>query len=379
MPATAKKVIFFPLQPKRMKRDPLFYDLLDQYHKGLLGPQELSELESKMANDTAFRQDAQAYLELIGSVQFYGRRRELQKQLDQIHHEILHEDRAPAKFFKAPINTGSYWRWSAIAASIAIVISAATFFLTQSLQKEKTADYQELLRDVEQIQESQKQIIADLAQSKNAPVRPGKFAGTSFLLSSKGYIATSYHVIKEADSILIENKLYGRMKARLVHSDPKNDLAILRIESRNFKSKKSLAFVIAAREADLGEYVYTLGFPREDIVFGEGSVSASSGFRQNPNAYQISVPVNPGNSGGPLLNSNGEVIGIVSGVQTQTAGAAFAIKSKILLDLVNDEPLDSLAQPVILPKQNGMKGLSRIQQIKKLKEVVFMVRVYKEK
>jgi S1-C subfamily serine protease len=184
-------------------------------------------------------------------------------------------------------------------------------------------------------------------------------------------------VVKESDSVAIENSTYGRLKAKVIYSDAQNDISILKILTPGFKTKKNLAFSIASNEAELGEYVYTLGFPREDIVFGEGSISASSGFHQAANAYQVSVPVNPGNSGGPLLNSHGDLIGIVSGVQTETAGAAFAIKSSRLLEVATHEAIDSLSVPLVFPKQNTIKNLSRIQQIKKWKEFVFVVRVYK--
>ena len=125
----------------------------------------------------------------------------------------------------------------------------------------------------------------------------------------------------------------------------------------------------------MGENVFTLGFPREDIVYGEGSVSASTGYRQNANAYQVSVPVNPGNSGGPLMNENGDVIGIISGIQTETSGAAFAIKSRVLLDVINEVP-DSLKTSFTLPRQHFLKNSNKILKVKRWKEFVFMVKVY---
>jgi hypothetical protein len=132
--------------------------------------------------------------------------------------------------------------------------------------------------------------------------------------------------------------------------------------------------MVEAIDANLAEDVFTLGYPREDVVFGEGAVSALTGYNQNPNSYQVSVPVNPGNSGGPLLNSKGNLVGIISGLQTETLGAAFAIKSNIIIDIVSN---DSLKNYVFLPKQNLLKGGSRVNQVKVLRDYVFMVRVFK--
>jgi S1-C subfamily serine protease len=351
------------------------YQLLDHYHKGLLSPEEIARLQERINTDDEFKKEAEAYLELIGTVKFYGERQKIRKMLEDIH-----EDVASAEPVEQPVSQfKKYWRMSAVAASVIIATVVGTLLTTQSLEKKQTANYKELRRNVEQIKKSQKLIMDNLAESQGNAITPGKYSGTGFLISANGYVATSYHVIKESDSISIENEIYGRLKTSVVYSDAQNDISILKIETPDFKVKKALPFMISRQEADLGEYVYTLGFPREDIVFGEGSVSASTGFGQNPNAYQVSVPVNPGNSGAPLLNTSGDLIGMVSGVQTETAGAAFAVKSSRLLDLVKNDGLDSLPRPLTLPRQNMLRSMNRVQQIKRWKEFVFMVRVYKGK
>jgi serine protease Do len=361
-----------------MKYDQAFYNLLDDYHKGKLTESELTNLKIKLEQDPKIRAEADSYLEMIDSVKFYGERKEIRHTLSQIHDEMIEERKS--KNTSLPRESFNwYLRMTAIAASVTIIAVAATFVITRSFKNETPAGYRELRRDVAQIQRSQKQIMAELAEAERGPLRPGNFSGTGFLISPNGYLVTSYHVIKEADSIVIENNTYGQLKADVVHADPKNDLAVLRIRLSDFKLKRQLPFKVSSQTADLGEYVYTLGFPREDIVFGEGSVSASTGFRQDPNAYQISIPVNPGNSGGPLLNNEGDVIGVVSGVQTQTVGAAFAVKSSLLVDLIHQQAIDSLKKPLVLPRQNIIKNAARVQQVKRWKDVVFMVRVYNDK
>jgi serine protease Do len=351
------------------------YELLDNYHKGLLSNDEILLLRQRLDADEEFRQEAEAYLELVSTVKVHGERKKLRQALNDIHQEI---EKTVNLSRVVPANSSAlkkYWRMTAVAASLVVITMIGTFLITRSMDTKQTAYYKELRKNVEQIRRS----LNDLAESKGAPATPGKYSGTGFLLSSNGYVATSYHVVRESDSISLENEIYGRLKAEVIYSDAQNDISILRIVAPGFRLKKALPFTVSHTESDLGEYVYTLGFPREDIVFGEGSVSASTGFGQNPNAYQVSVPVNPGNSGGPLVNARGDLIGIVSGVQTETAGAAFAIKSARLLHLVKEEAIDSLATPLILPKQNTIGNLSRVQQVRRWKEFVFMVRVYKEK
>src|SRR5690606_1235001 len=128
--------------------------------------------------------------------------------------------------------------------------------------------------------------------------------------------------------------------------------------------------------SDLGEKVYTLGYPREDIVFGEGSLSSQTGFEGDTTSYQISIPLNPGNSGGPLLDDKGHIIGVINGKQAGQEGAAFAVKSNYLLQMVSELQEKQAGIPVSLPQQNNLSGTPRTQQLKKLQDYIFVVKVY---
>jgi S1-C subfamily serine protease len=355
--------------------DPDFLDQLDHYIKGTLSPEAHQLLEERMGNDVIFKQKVESHLQFIETLQRTGNREALKTSLSRYHNDLTPgfsiEESRP--------HTGirQYWPSIAIAASVAFISVVGTLVATQSLEKKQTADYKELRKNVEQIKKSQKAMMEDLQEVKGNDPLPGNYEGTGFLISSNGYVATSYHVIRDADSVFIENKKYGRLKASIVKGDPKNDVAILKIEQVSFRAP--VPYTIHADEAALGESVFTLGFPREDIVYGEGTVSASSGYGRNMQAYQIAVPVNPGNSGGPLLNKQGQLVGIISGQQTETQGAAFATKSSVLLAVLGEGAGDSLVQHIQLPKLNKLKMLNRVDQIKKLQDVVFVVRVYNSK
>jgi S1-C subfamily serine protease len=357
-----------------MKPDQSFYELLDNYHKGLLDAEQIAALHAMVKDDVELKKEADAHLEFLNSLEFYGKRKHTIEMLNDIHQGIQIETENEQTAYKLP-----FWRRNlrvtAVAASVAVIFSVSTFLVMKSFQHEQEADYRALRGNVERMQKS----IDNIAKQDVKPSRPGKFSGTGFLISPNGYVVTSHHVIKDADSIIIANEFFGELKAVVVNTDSKNDLALLKIENPGFSLKRRLPFIIKKGSAEMGEYVYTLGFPREDVVFGEGSISASTGFRQDPNAYQISIPLNPGNSGGPLLDSRGDVVGIVSGIQTQTSGTAFAIKSLKLIEFLKQDALDSLRKPLLLPKQNSTKNFNRTDQIKRWKDLVFIVRVYNDR
>jgi len=343
-------------------------DLLDRYVKGTLSAEEVLVVEKLMAEDSAFRAVAAEHLLLTKSLGDYGKRAALKQKLDALHTDM------EKPVVALPVSGWRKYRaLSAVAASVAIISIAATLWITQNLRTKQTSDYLELRRTVDKIQKSQSALEKDLKQQK-VVVKP-QFAATGFLISAQGYVITSHHVINKADSVYIQNEKYGSLKAVVVHSDPINDVSVLKIVTP--VKIQPLPYMLADVEADLAEDVYTLGFPREEVVFGEGSISSLTGYRANPNAYQVSVPVNPGNSGGPLLNHNGDLIGMISGVQTQAAGATFAIKSAVLKQIVMDSVLDSLSNPVKLSRQNSIKNSTRVQQVKKLRECVFLISVYK--
>ena len=131
--------------------------------------------------------------------------------------------------------------------------------------------------------------------------------------------------------------------------------------------------------SDVGDKVFTLGYPRTEMVYGEGSVSSLSGYSNDTSMYQISIPVNPGNSGGPLLDEQGNIIGVVRGKISSAEATGFAIKANHILQSIEENNEDSVKQDLssLQSKKSGLKGLKRSEQIKRIHPYVFNVLVYK--
>ncbi len=346
-------------------------DLIEKYLAGALSQAEQSQFERRMKEDISFREQVETHQSFLESLKSFDDRKSLKRMLNE-----MHEGEETAVIKAKSFSIRKLWPTIAMAASVALVIATGTLFMARWFDLEHQTNYQELRKNVEKLKKSQTQILENIKANNKKDFAPGKYSGSGFLISSNGYVVTSYHVVKAADSVYIENDKYGKLKTSVVYADPSSDIALLLIADDEFLKAKTGACAIQSREADIGESVYTLGFPREEIVYGEGSISASTGYQQNENAYQVSVPVNPGNSGGPLIDQQGALIGIVNGVQTQTQGAAFAIKSEVLLQKLQSIPSDSLQRPLKLSSQNQMARMTRVNQIKLWKDFVFIVRVY---
>jgi S1-C subfamily serine protease len=173
-----------------------------------------------------------------------------------------------------------------------------------------------------------------------------KGGGTGFFISKEGYIATNFHVIENSSEIQVsfsQNEKKFSYRAKLIIQDPDSDLAILKIEDDNFKPTKDLPYSINTETADLGTDVFSLGFPLtqimgSDIKFTDGKISSKTGINGRISDYQISVPIQPGNSGGPLFNFKGDLIGITSsGFNRElnlTENVNYAVKASYLLNLI---------------------------------------------
>jgi serine protease Do len=339
-------------------------ELIDRYVKGQLTAEEKNQFEARVKQSEAFRQIVEDHVELVDAMVEYGKRADLKAKLESAHDELT----CKVKAIEKKQGGWKYWPLTGVAASVAIISVIGTILLTNSFNK-KEQEFRELRRVVDRLDKSTKRIEKNIAET-NRKKPSGNYAGTCFLISKNGHLITSYHLVKGADSINIENEKFGTLKAAVLYNDPDNDVSVLKIDTTLW----SLPYIVESAEAGLAEDVYTLGFPREDVVFGEGAISALSGFNQNPNSYQVSVPVNPGNSGGPLLNNKGNLVGMISGSQTETLGAAFAIKSNVLLEIVSS---DTLKNSVTLSKQNTIRNAGRVAQVNQWKDFVFMVRVFK--
>ena len=188
--------------------------------------------------------------------------------------------------------------------------------------------------------EAEKQTQEDIIQrflGKNSPHRPRKQAepnsGSGVIIQSDGYIITNYHVIKQHDEIRVRLSDGRVAKAELIGSDPDTDIAILKINYKNLPSLK----IADMSQLKVGDIVLAIGDPfaigqsvTQGIISATGRYSERTRISQNTyeNFIQTDAAVNPGNSGGALINTQGEIVGINSNILTNTdsfQGISFAI------------------------------------------------------
>jgi len=205
--------------------------------------------------------------------------------------------------------------------------------------------------------------------------------GSGFFISTSGYIVTNNHVIEDANEIEVEyqykNKRYI-YKVEIVKKDPSNDLAILRIIDPSFKSLSFIPYNLKTRSSDIGANVFALGYPKalsgmgKDIKFTDGRISSKTGFNGDIRVYQTTTPIQGGNSGGPLFDFNGNLIGINSAklVAEDVEGVSYSIKASYLNNL-----MDVLPETISVPSNTSLSNKSLEEQIKILSDYVVLIKV----
>jgi S1-C subfamily serine protease len=363
-------------------------EAVERYMEGKMPPDERLYFESLRKSNPEIDQAVVEHTFFMQQLNRFDAVKKLKGGLNDIHIDLAEKGaiRSPRLRGKAKVVYlfNRYKRTAAIAASIAGITAIGISALLYTVAPGKPAtksEVQALSRKVNGLINHNRAQDREISNVKNkidiAPVSSSYVTGgTSFLIDAKGYLVTNAHIVEGARSILVQNSKGQDLAATVIFTDKLKDLAILKIEDTAFKAPATLGYSIKRGSADIAEQVYTLGFPRNEIVYGEGYLAAKTGFKGDTLTLQIAIAANPGNSGGPILNANGEVIGILSTKQTTAEGAVFATQSKFIFEALKTlQKEDTTYKNIKIPAASSMKGWDRMQQVKKIADNVYMVKV----
>ncbi|MEO6329675.1 MAG: serine protease [Ginsengibacter sp.] len=363
--------------------DILLLDAIERYKNGEMTAQEKTFLDELRKNNPDIDQLAVEHLFFLQQLKHTADLKTLKHSLKEVESKLVEEGVIAKKSLHGKAKVIYLWNLTrktmAVAATIAVIVSIFTagMFTAYNSKKSEKVITPLVYNKFKQVDAKLKTIETKLklaAVPVPLPVKPkleANFRATGFLIDVGGYIVTNAHVVNSAKNLIVENKKGEQFFAQAVYISNTTDLAILKISDTSFRTFTLLPYSIRRSSAELGEQIFTLGYPREEVVYGEGYLSAKSGYSGDTAAYQISISVNPGNSGGPVINKNGEVIGVISSKETNADGVVFAIKSKNIYKALEEINRD---EQIKLPLKGTIKGLDRVQQIKKIEDCVFMVK-----
>lgn len=230
---------------------------------------------------------------------------------------------------------------------------------------------------------SNEEIANRTPKAKTAIESEWKGNGTGFFIDKNGYIATNYHVVENAKEIEVEyirNGVKQTFSAEVIQSDKQNDISIIKIKSNSFQPFSNIPYNFKTQISDVGSNVFALGYPMAlslmgtEIKFTDGKISSKTGMQGDITTYQISVPIQPGNSGGPLFDYDGNLVGITSsGVNREldiTENVNYAIKTSYLRNLV-----DVLPYQLTMPNDKAILSKTLTEKIKVLSDYVVLIKI----
>jgi len=359
-------------------------DTVERYIRGEMSPDERLYFEQLRKTNPEIDQLVVEHTLLLQQMNRFGEWKKFKHALQETHIDLTQQGKIHSDKLRGGAKVVYLWnkykRVTAIAASIAGVTAIGISVLVNSLTPHtKDPKVQELVHTVTVLQQNQKALdnkINYVDKKNQQPVisTPVRFNGTGFLLDPKGLMITNAHVVKNSRNIFVQNNKGDQFKAFVVKLDVARDVAIIKIDDDSFKSFSSLPYSFKKSTSDIAEPIFTLGYPRDEVVYGEGYLSAKTGYNGDTLSCQISIAANPGNSGGPIFDRNGEVIGILSAKETEAEGTVFAVQSKYIYQVLDELKKSSLYQNVRLSSRSSLSGLDKVQQVKKIQDFVFMVK-----
>ena len=367
--------------------DLMILDAVERYIRGEMNPDERLHFENLRKTNSEIDQLVVEHTLFLQQMNRFGEWKKFHNTLQNVHTDLAQQGKINADKLKGQAKVVYLWnkykRVAAIAASIAGVTALTISSLIWSLSPNSpAAEVEQLKKEVTNIKikaREQDRALNTVKDQINTvpPVKEiiYKTGGSGFIIDGKGYLVTNALVVENAKNIAVQSATRVEYIARIVYTDPVKDIAILKIDDDNFKPFANVHYAVSKAEADLAEPIFTLGYPRDEIVYGQGYLSAKTGFKGDTLSCQIEITANRGNSGSPILNKNGEVVGILSARETAAEGVVFALQAKYIYNALHELKKDTSFQRVRLSSKSSIAGMDRTQQVKKLEDFVFMVKV----
>ena len=347
------------------------------FHEGKIGVKKESEdnpLLKKESEDNPLLSQTEYHENPIEAAKWYRRAAEQGNSTGQNNLGVAYRsgDGVPMDYVEA-------YRWLNLAAGQGGFANTVATLMRDELAKKMTpyqiGEAQRLAREFIPRKEIRR-VSSEVSVTPDNPTA----SGSGFFITDDGYLITNEHVVKDAAQVRLVTSA-GLISAKVVKVDAANDLALLKAEGR-FASLP----IAASRAMRLGSTVATVGFPNIGLQgfapkFARGEIASLSGAGDDARYFQISVPVQPGNSGGALVDERGNVVGVVSAKLNAAAALAssgslpenvnYAVKSSYLLSF-----LEVFADGQLKLKEANGKEIKFEEVVEKAKQAAVLVLVY---
>lgn len=307
----------------------------------------IDRIEKEMAANPLFKKEVDESKLLWSDLDKIGQRKQLKSQLHEIHESHF-----------GLVQKSNRKKWIvglSAAAGIALIATIGNLLYNNNLTSSSdNAAYQEMKKEE-----------ASAVENGNAAFAPSQ--ATAFAINDSTLL-TSFHVIQNKTHIEVSQSGSDKwILAELLFADESLDLALLKIAKDSLEHTIDYPVLLAQQKVQLGQEIFGLGYPKNDLVYGRGDISSLSGYLADSNAIQVSVPTNPGNSGSPLFDEQGTLIGMIVGKNVQEDGSAYAVDNILIQSFLDSNQVQTSTK-------NRLRKKKRLEQIEKLKTSIFLLR-----
>lgn len=354
-------------------------DAVERYLRGEMSAEERAYLEDMRKNNPEIDQLVVEHSYFLNELGNYSDTKNFKHSLVETEAKLVDEGVINPSHLQGKAKMVYMWkkyrRIAAVAATIAGIVSVFTAGLTAVYNNKSNPQIQieQLSRKLDALDKGVKETKEGLKDVKQSLVNTKPVSGgTGFLIDGQGYLITNAHVL-QAKTIIATNDKGKQFLATVCMQDNTRDIAVLKINDKEFVPYKSLPYGIS-NSVNLAEPIFTMGYPKDQIVYGEGYLSSETGFKSDTLSYQIAIAADHGNSGSPVLNKNGDIIGILS--DKSEGGGVYALKSIYIFKTIENLKKDAAFADIKLNSNNSIKNLNREQQVKKVNSCVFLIKSY---
>lgn len=373
--------------------DILLIDAAERYVKGEMTAEERTYFEEIRKNNPELDQAVVEHIFFLNQLDNFGSAKSFKHNLQEVVAKLTEEGVISKAPLKGKAKLAYMWNRSkrtiAVAAAMAGIVSIGCVLALSTYKNSKEPSTELLVKKINETANKTNQIENKINKLEKEAKKPtivvvpekpkfedAKFRATGFLIdNTNNFIVTNAHVVKEAKhQLIVENGKGEQFGAEAVYVNADNDLAIIKITDKEFRKLPPIPYNIRRTNAKLGEQIFMLGFPKQEIVYGEGYISAKNGHDMDTIYCQLSTSANEGNSGSPVINRAGELLGIIASKETTTEGVVYAIKSPNIYNAIEEVKKIKDYEDIKITSAPSLKGADRVSQIEKVQDYVFMIK-----
>lgn len=311
------------------------------------------KIQDAISSNPTFKLEMEEMRLIWNDLHAIQERNELKTSFNQFH-----DDHFPATSKPTKKKSKKIWLYTLSgAAGIALMFTISQFFWQNELvTSSDSAAYKEMKKESYSAEENDTYADDNTSAISQA---------TAFSINDS-LLFTSFHSIKNHKKIRVKQTGSDEwIPAELVTAHKNYDIAIIKIVPDSLQIKPHKLY-IEKSQLLLGQELFGLGYPKNDLVYGKGEISSLSGYQSDTNMIQVSIPTNPGNSGTPLFNEKGALVSLIIGKNVKEEGSAYGLS--------NYQILEFLKEVGIRPSsRNRLKRTKHLDQIQQLKTSIFLL------